>query len=44
MTIAPCGAPARALPYYIAAAEQHRYWWVYRDRTTDQWFLQGVFA
>ncbi len=40
------GPPGRAAQrdYYIAAAEQHRYWWVYRDRTTDQWFLQGVFA
>ena len=30
--------------YYIAIAERHSYWWVYRERATDCWFLQGIFA
>lgn len=34
-------APLR--DYYIAA-DQHSYWWVFRERRSDQWFLQGIFA
>ena len=30
--------------YYIAAAAHHSYWWVFRERKTDRWFLQGIFA
>lgn len=30
--------------YYIAVGERHSYWWVYRERATDCWFLQGIFA
>jgi len=30
--------------YYIAAAAQHSYWWIFRERKTDRWFLQGIFA
>lgn len=35
-------APLR--DYYIAAADHHSYWWVFRERKTDHWFLQGIFA
>ena len=30
--------------YYIVSADHHRYWWVFRERNTDRWFLQGIFA
>lgn len=30
--------------YYIAAADHHSYWWIFRDRRTDRWFLHGIFA
>jgi protein ImuB len=39
--------PALAQPqrdYYIAKAASHSIWWVFRDRATNQWFLQGIFA
>lgn len=39
---APAATPQR--DYYIAAGEHHAYWWIYRERSTDQWFLQGIFA
>lgn len=36
--------PAALRDYYIAVADHHCYWWVFRERMTDQWFLQGIFS
>jgi protein ImuB len=30
--------------YYIAKTATKSIWWVFRDRVTRQWFLQGIFA
>lgn len=36
--------PAPLRDYYVVAAGHHRYWWVFRDRNNNSWFLQGIFA
>lgn len=40
----PDGAPAIERDYYVATTRDERIWWVFRDRGSHDWYLQGVFA
>ena len=40
----PDGAPAIERDYYVASTPDDRLLWVYRERPSNDWFLQGVFG
>jgi protein ImuB len=40
----PDGGHSTLRDYYIALTPDHRALWLFRERTANEWFLQGIFA